>query len=1341
MKLKIVHYADIQIEVRVTGEGAQRLNEFALALNEVESHITKLKPDAVIIPGDIFQYCDANADEQKLFSEHLHTIAPHVSGWILVTDGNHDVKQRANGIIEAEVKRNLVTPVDAVISAMKHPKIKYFRHTGLYPLKFVNWSNQIDDCTVTFAVWSQLDKWSAIEPKPAYSPWVDNEVPAGPMIELFHDPIRGCKDFTGNASEHFANYGITLADFKANLIIAGDIHAPDWVVNDDKSKLFTYSSSLVQRNYGEGDYYSDNRRTVKGNSKHGFNVIEFDTDTNQSISCKWVPVKPPVARHTFRLTDKFVWPEAIKTLQIEDPADWNQVRIICQANMTKFIEHQADLVEWFKTNWSCQVSLDFAKDVIAVDVDEKAFDDITDVVDAEKILDISKKYISSLVDKTSTIDKDKKEWAKDYMFNLFQEQMSTIDLTSDSVDIRLLDADITNFMSFGEDVHLDFANTPITVIAGTNGIGKTTIHHFIKWMLIDTISDQLDVRQKKANYLLYFNKGSELDEVYGRLRLSVNGQVVNLTKTLTRGWKKGQKDIFANNIPDRLSGTPQMRLSIESEELTSSKTEEVEDWLDKLITFKELSRLMFVNPLSIDRLIMTKPEDLSQEFLTTIGLDFTNNLLAVYDKMKDERLAPLVKPSMTVEETVSAILVQEQDEEKLLQSQNDLTSQLRLMKVDIDEQKADIDAKRMTLHQVPAETEVSSLIADIETVQLVNADKAITSAINSQKAIVDTIEALDMSSTNTELDKVQSALVELATKDAECLGEISLAAQEQETIKAKVIARQAEIKSNHATECSKFLEAKDKLSTDIATHTNTCTVIKQDWQNAIGEAISEKWSEKDALSKRASAEGLKITEIVRARDSKQSTINANLVKIKQLTDDIELDESSQSCQSCGQLLKAEALSKIEESIKAKRETIRQLTDDNRTISDDIAKLDIEQNSHEKAQCEADSAASSAGEDILEISKLKSWLAPIANSWFDAIDLIDKMSSATSALEQATQKSAKIDEVLKQKQEQLTELVKSDDAIKQLAVKHAESVASIARLGTVQESIQTKINETNDRLLELKEVVAKVANLTIEEQEASKAITEAKHAKIAIEAELQRLLTQIELCKLNTVTLAEIAKMSQMYEELKSTEEQLLTNLSDCKVKLTRASDKKEQLVKQIDEIKLYKATDNSLKLYKKLLGKQGLPQYVFAHLVPLINKKLNESLEGVNFRLLFDQETLELRFFDLQKQVSSPVIFISGMERTVVGLALVHILRLLNRSKRFNVLMIDEISGTLNDGKSLTYQSKNYKKLVHAFIVKLSEDVNIWIVDHVLEFWNARRIEVQPGASGATIVDVTEHLQ
>ena len=65
-----------------------------------------------------------------------------------------------------------------------------------------------------------------------------------------------------------------------------------------------------------------------------------------------------------------------------------------------------------------------------------------------KILEISKKYIESIVDKTTTISKDDKEAAKEMIYAIFEKEMSTADLTSTSTYIKLLDAEFSNFMTF-----------------------------------------------------------------------------------------------------------------------------------------------------------------------------------------------------------------------------------------------------------------------------------------------------------------------------------------------------------------------------------------------------------------------------------------------------------------------------------------------------------------------------------------------------------------------------------------------------------------------------------------------------------------------------------------------------------------------------------------------------------------------------------------------------------------------------------------------------------------------------------------------------------------------------
>jgi predicted MPP superfamily phosphohydrolase len=205
MLLNFIHYGDIQIEIRVSGINAQRLDEYLHVLQKMESIIAEKKPDAIFIPGDIFEYWDANGDETKMFSKHLHAILPHTQR-IIIVPGNHDIRQKSNGVMYLDVKQNAADSIDSVVTAINNPKISYYKHSGLY---------QDTTFPITYAVWSQIDKWSAQEPKPNYNPWIDNEVPSTACIELFHDPIRGEKDFS--LSANFASFRLPSNWFCSSL--------------------------------------------------------------------------------------------------------------------------------------------------------------------------------------------------------------------------------------------------------------------------------------------------------------------------------------------------------------------------------------------------------------------------------------------------------------------------------------------------------------------------------------------------------------------------------------------------------------------------------------------------------------------------------------------------------------------------------------------------------------------------------------------------------------------------------------------------------------------------------------------------------------------------------------------------------------------------------------------------------------------------------------------------------------------------------------------------------------------------------------------------------------------
>jgi predicted MPP superfamily phosphohydrolase len=215
--INIFHYGDSQIELRVSGENAQRFAEFDAVFAKLEEDIKLAKPDVIVIPGDVYQYADTNGEEQEMFARHLHKIVDYTRR-IVIIPGNHDIKQSNNTIIKDEEKTSLGDSIRSIVVAINNPKIVYYDKSGIF---------KDDVIGLSWVVWSQKNKHSKLQPKPEYNPWIENSIPEGPFIELFHDPVRNAKAFDGKPSKHFENYAITLNDFKANLILANDIHSPD----------------------------------------------------------------------------------------------------------------------------------------------------------------------------------------------------------------------------------------------------------------------------------------------------------------------------------------------------------------------------------------------------------------------------------------------------------------------------------------------------------------------------------------------------------------------------------------------------------------------------------------------------------------------------------------------------------------------------------------------------------------------------------------------------------------------------------------------------------------------------------------------------------------------------------------------------------------------------------------------------------------------------------------------------------------------------------------------------------------------------------------------------------
>lgn len=1318
-QVKIFHIADFQIELRTSGINQQRFYEFDEVLNiRTIDEIKKQKPDIVYIAGDIYQWENTNGEEQTMFTLLLRNILKlEFVKRIIIINGNHDVKQSNNGIIIGGEKQNQKDSIYSIVRAIDDERISYYEHTGLY-------KDTVFD--ITWCVWSQLDKHSAKTNKPNYSPWVENSLPSGASIELYHDPISTCISFDGETPKHFQNYKVSLNDFKCNTVLAGDIHAPQISWFGD-GRLFTYSSSLVMRGFGEGDYFKDFKLLHLGNKKHGYNIINFDIDQNKATSCEFIEVKNPIGRYTIELTNQFVYNEEnIKMLtSLITPSSINYIRLLCSGNISEFINAQELLLNVFKSTLP-NVKLEFAHDenVLNIEIDESAFEDIESVLDKDKILEISKKYINTTVDSTTTIDKEDKEGAKETIYNYLKEQFENIELSQTTRAYNFSSFNFTNFMNF-ESTSLVITEDRMNVIGGTNGVGKTTAKHGISWLLADQISSSQNMNNTKYNNLQYFNNNSELDTVYGNGTWFDNkGDKYFLEKEITREWKKNKKDIKSKKLIDLISKVKvEYKLTINDNEVLDS--DETQKKLKELFNFETLNSIIFVNDGVIDKMMDMSVEDMSQDFLSIMGIDISSMLESLYDDFKDKEMAKLSKPSQTIEEISLQIEVTEGNINELDEKEKNSKENKDRLESNIKDIKDVIETKiKPTLNNVQNLEQFK-----IKKQTLVNEREQLQLSLQSTTNIIENFENKDISVFDTKLNdiniRLQNKNNEISKNREDVVTEMNI----NNELKEKGRNRQTELvddiqkkKDLEQGKIDTLNNKKVELNNKIQVNKDTIVKIKDDRIREIEESISNKQGEYDFVNTAVIQTEKIISE--RHLDIKASNYHINEHNIN-----IDRLKKSKVCGSCGQELKKEALKKVEDSIEEKQNLILSCESDINRYLSEIEVYEKEKEGHNTLLLKY-------RDEIAELNTQK-------QNCQNGSSLTEQQSACMAIISGVVNEIKEVDVKISEVREKITEIenskvvvIKEDSIVKSIVSDLEVSNNKLNSLNHELNSLNTELvsiqNEqtavTNERILAIKHndsLLPLKEELIKKQGEFNNKVSEINNH----ESILSLVLADEETKKLIMTHENEINVYQEQLNEIVKSEGQMMGTRAIYNERLTT-------LRKNIEELRRYKLVESSLKLYKRIISKKGLQKYVFAHIIPILNKKANESLNDVDFRLIFDNESLELRFYSLTKDVTQPLQFISGMERTVVGLAITNIKRILNQANRFNFIFIDEISGRLNNGQDLSYEAKDYQRIVMKFLDKLSENVKIYIVDQHLKFFKARKLEVVPSSKGSTIVEI-----
>lgn len=608
--MKIIHTADWQIELRKDND---RKEEYNTVLFSFLKEVKKIKPEYTIITGDIFEFWQTTPEERDLFKEVLLDISKY-SKYVIITNGNHDLKQQNNFYYDENGKQvPLIDDIENIMSLMKYGKnlnnVHYLNKTGWYVIG-----------DIQFGVWNHKSKFHPYLKEP-YKPDPKEKKDGIYTIELFHDPIKDCIDFDDRVVKGSNETRVDIKEFSSPLVLAGDIHKPN--IYKSKNTTFTYCSSLIERNYGEGNYYRNGEIYQTGSTQHGYNLVELDVD-NGTFDIKLVPINNPFSRHTFYFdVDGFLEYDFKKLKNTEI------VKVKFEDDYQKFLENEQkihDKLSYFK-------SYDILKPSIITKVVNTANIDVNN---------IDKTLIKQLFQEYITTQTDDEVIREEFLQLVNEELVKYKENTTNTFTIKRIKC--KNFKILNDlDVNFEELSNKIQISAN-NGVGKTTIYHLILSTFTDLISSNQPKNQTKNNNFNYFNDVNKSDKVEREIEFTFNGEDYKIVNNLTRKWKKtkAKKDI-RKNISSIDQDFKVYNLT-KDKQLTTSQWEDIKNIIVK--DFDQFYDLLFVNNKNIDKYKDLKIEELIENIINGIGVDYFHKMLKNYDDVKNKYLDKVEKSNL-----------------------------------------------------------------------------------------------------------------------------------------------------------------------------------------------------------------------------------------------------------------------------------------------------------------------------------------------------------------------------------------------------------------------------------------------------------------------------------------------------------------------------------------------------------------------------------------------------------------------------------------------------------------------------------------------------------------------
>ncbi|MFW6219434.1 MAG: AAA family ATPase [bacterium] len=578
----ICHISDIHIRKIPT-----RNEEYSFVFNNLIKSLKSKQPDRIVIPGDlVHNYLDLQSEQIVLASKFLNNLAKIAP--VRITRGNHDFRSSSKSRVDS---------VKAIVDVIANDNVVYFEKTGFFP-----------DDNVMWAVWHHGEKnnnpWRTKEGKDILG-ISDRKFTT---IDLFHDPVNGCKSTTGFEMKNKSYY--KLSDFKGDYLFAGDIHKKQYL---NKEKTQAYSGSLIAQDFSEGD-----------EQFHGYLLWDIKNKTVDEIS-----IHNDWSFKNIKLTPFTDFDEL--DIDIENPTKHMKGRIIWSTlPSTRNNDNERKVVEYLKDKYP-NIIISHNNEFVeedAIDLDEDTT--IENITTQDVQHEIFKNYLQKIGVEEEVIED---------IINLDIEITNNLTLEEiTNIEWSVIKFGGTNFMSY-ENLHIDWRDMDgIFQITGKNANGKTTILKAISYILFGkTLETETRVKFGDSRFVNDKN-GATFTDNY--MVIEANGEYFGIKR---RTDIETKKDGEIKGAPTKVSyyklSSPDDEMNDENsiDSLTDDNKNKTQKKIDQIIgSYDNFMRVVMTTSDTLNRVLSNDMAVFIDSLLYDSGLDiFDKKLTAVKEYSKE----------------------------------------------------------------------------------------------------------------------------------------------------------------------------------------------------------------------------------------------------------------------------------------------------------------------------------------------------------------------------------------------------------------------------------------------------------------------------------------------------------------------------------------------------------------------------------------------------------------------------------------------------------------------------------------------------------------------------------